>query len=77
MTRLRALHVFATAAMIPAMIGPAPAKAGAELVMALCNGGTITLPVTGGNTPPGPAQGPCCAKGCHTSDRRKGTLKAD
>lgn len=75
MNSLRPL--LATIAMIPAMVGPAPAKAGATLVMALCNGGTIVVPVGGGDTPAGPQQGPCCAKGCHSGDRRKGQLKSD
>jgi len=70
MTPLNVL--MAATALIPAMTGPAPQEGQAALVLALCNGGTITVQ-TGGNgeAPAGPQTGPCCAKGCHTGDRRK------
>lgn len=70
MTPLHAL--VAAAALIPAMTGPAPQSGTSALVLALCNGGIITVQTGGsGQVPPGPPTGPCCAKGCHTGDRRK------
>lgn len=70
MTPLHAL--IAATALVPAMTGPAPRADAATLVLALCNGGTITLQTGGGgDVPSGPQTGPCCAKGCHTGDRRK------
>jgi hypothetical protein len=57
--------LFAAMALIPAMTAPANGTpqlsvAGA-LVVALCNGGSMTVPV--GPASPQPAT-PCCAKGC-------------
>jgi hypothetical protein len=73
----RGIALLAALALVPAMIGPAQARAGTALVIALCGGGTTTLPVNGGSDrDQGPQQGPCCAKGCHGGDRRK-TAKAD
>lgn len=69
----RALPLLAMAALIPAIIGPLPARAGTVLVMKLCNGGTVKVPLDNGQSPGGPPQGPCCAKGCHSGDRRKGS----
>jgi len=70
MTPLHAL--IAATALIPAMTGPAPQDGQTALVLALCNGGTITIQAGGsGDAPVGPQTGPCCAKGCHTGDRRK------
>lgn len=69
--------VLAALALVPAMVGPAPARAETTLVIALCGGGTTTLPVGGGSDrDQAPQQGPCCAKGCHGGERRK-TAKAD
>ena len=66
--------LFAAAALIPAMTAPgegAPQlSAAGALVVALCNGGSMVLPLTGGT--PSPATAPCCcAKGCRAGTRRK------
>jgi hypothetical protein len=63
----------ALAALVPVMIGPLPAEPGRTLTMHLCNGGTITIPIGGGN----PAQDPDChPKGCHAGTcRQKGKEK--
>jgi hypothetical protein len=65
--------LFAAAALIPAMTAPAEGtpqlSAAGALLVALCNGGTMMLPLTPGSQPP--ASSPCCAKGCHGSDKRK------
>lgn len=66
----RALSLFASLAMLPAMIGPLEAEA-RSLVAPLCGGGTMAIPVGPSQGPPGPAQGPCCAKGCHSDSKRK------
>ena len=56
-------------ALLPAMTGPL-AAAERSLEVALCNGGSLSLPLGG---TPAPAEGsrPCCAKGCHSSSSRK------
>jgi hypothetical protein len=56
--------------MIPAMIGPLKAEA-SVLPTLLCSGGTVSLPAPVPDAPPGPGQGPCCAKGCHSHGKRK------
>jgi len=56
-------------ALLPAMFGPLPAQA-KQLAVSLCGGGTLDIPLGGGN---GPTKGttPCCAKGCHSGQSRK------
>lgn len=68
------LALFGLLALVPAVTGPAPARA-QTLAMALCGGGTVTVPVTPAGAP-GMPQGPCCAKGCHSSSSRKRIDKA-
>lgn len=68
MTRLLAL--FGALAMVPAMVGPLEAEARA-VAAPLCGGGAVSIPVPSRDSPPGPAQGPCCAKGCHSEAKRK------
>jgi len=63
--------VFAAAALLPAMTAPGEgtpqlAQAGA-LVVALCNGDSLTLPLGPGS----PSATACCAKGCGTDKRRR------
>lgn len=58
------LH-FAIAALIPAMIGPLPPAEGEALVVALCGGGTISIPLGGDEPIPAP---PCNFKACHGGD---------
>lgn len=65
-----ALALFGTLAMVPAMIGPLEAEARA-LAAPLCGGGMASIPVQPVDAPPGPQQGPCCAKGCQTGSSRK------
>ena len=57
----------ALAALIPAMIGPLPAEAGAAVTARLCNGGTVTIPL--GDDPP-PQDRDCHPKGCHAGTCR-------
>ena len=65
--------VFAAAALLPAMTG-VPSEAGSErarsLVLALCGGGLLAVPLGGGD-PPAPGTVPSCAKGCHAGGRRR------
>ncbi|MFC0203573.1 hypothetical protein [Novosphingobium soli] len=68
MTRLLAL--FGTLALLPAMVGPLEAQA-RTLAAPLCGGGTALVPLVPRDAPPGPPQGPCCAKGCHSDNKRK------
>jgi hypothetical protein len=68
------LSLFGALALLPAMIGPLQAE-GRTLAAPLCGGGAMAIPLVAGNSgskaPPGPLQGPCCAKGCHAGARRK------
>ena len=63
--------LFAAAALLPAMTGSPVAEQarGGVLALALCNGGSVTVPLGGERQGRGTA--PCCAKGCHTSDKRR------
>jgi len=55
--------------LVPAMTGPIPAASASALDVALCGGGSLSIPL---NTPaPGNGSSPCCAKGCHGSSSRK------
>lgn len=58
-------------ALFPAIVGPLPVTAASALTLelALCNGGSVSIPVEG-NGPAVPVTTPCCAKGCHS--RRRG-----
>ena len=65
--------LFAAAALIPAITSPSEGSpqlsAAGALVVAMCNGGSMMLPL--GSGAPLPATAPCCcAKGCR-SDKRK------
>lgn len=65
--------LFATLAMIPAMTAapiPQGGQTGGAILVALCNGGQIALEI-GGDEMPLMAVSPCCAKGCHSSKKRK------
>lgn len=66
----QSLALLGTLALLPAMIGPLEAQAH-DLVAPLCNGGVTTIPGGPSDGPPGPPQGPCCAKGCHAGSTRK------
>lgn len=66
----RELAVLGTLALLPAMIGPLEAEA-RTILAPLCGGGFTSIPAAPGDAPPGPVQGPCCAKGCHSGSTRK------
>lgn len=66
----RELALLGTLALLPAMIGPLEAEA-RDIVAPLCGGGVMNVPVGSSDQPPGPPQGPCCAKGCHSGSSRK------
>jgi hypothetical protein len=66
----RTLVLAAALALFPAMIGPLEAEA-RGIAAPLCGGGVLTIPTGSTDAPPGPPQGPCCAKGCHSSSSRK------
>jgi hypothetical protein len=62
--------LFAALALIPAMIGPVQSSSIRTITVALCEGGTMAIPV--GGSPSGPeSKGACCEKGCHSSSSRK------
>ena len=66
---MKAAAFFAILTLLPAMTGPTAAQE-RQLDVALCNGGSLSIPLNGA---PEPADGskPCCAKGCHSSSCRK------
>ncbi|HKR93016.1 hypothetical protein [Novosphingobium sp.] len=66
----RELALLGALALFPAMIGPLQAEA-RGMVAPLCGGGFVNVPAGSPDQPPGPPQGPCCAKGCHTGSSRK------
>jgi hypothetical protein len=61
------------AALLPAMVGPLPQDQGhPSLMLALCGGGTMQVALRDRDGAPLPvAPTPCCAKGCHTGERKK------
>lgn len=64
--------LFAAAALLPAMTASAegtPQAAEAALIVGLCNGGSVVLPL--GNGAPQPTTPCCCAKGCRGDKRRR------
>jgi hypothetical protein len=58
----------ALAALVPVMLGPAPAEHTA-ITATLCNGGTITIPL--GDEGPADDSGNCHPKGCHAGNCRE------
>lgn len=63
----RSASLFAALALLPALCGPAIART-ASLELALCGGGTTSIPLRDGLPPVGE---PCCAKGCHAQRKRR------
>ncbi|HTN14612.1 MAG TPA: hypothetical protein VL094_07375 [Sphingomonadaceae bacterium] len=62
-------QAFAMLALIPAAANPSLMLRGEALLMSLCGGGAISVPL---ETPlPGTPGAACCAKGCHADDKRK------
>lgn len=66
----RALALLGTLALLPAMTGPLEGEA-RGIAAPLCGSGVMNVPAGSGDQPPGPPQGPCCAKGCHSGSSRK------
>ncbi|EJL24693.1 hypothetical protein [Novosphingobium sp. AP12] len=64
------LALFGALALMPAMVGPLEAEA-RTLLAPLCGGSAMMLQIPQREAPPGPPQGPCCAKGCHSDNKRK------
>ena len=60
-------------ALFPAIVGPLPLEEGSRaLVLALCGGGSIEIALESDDgTLPAPATTPCCAKGCHSGERKR------
>lgn len=64
----RKLALFGALALVPAMVGPLEAR---SLILPLCGGAALAIPMPARDAPAGPPQGPCCAKGCHCDSKRK------
>lgn len=62
--------LLAAVSLVPAMTGPLAAGRAREAMIALCGGGTISIPLDGAPAP-GEGNGPCCAEGCHSRQLRK------
>jgi hypothetical protein len=58
---------FAIAALVPVLVGPLPAQS-STITAALCNGGTITIPLNDDDAPG--KNGLCHPKGCHAGSCR-------
>ncbi|WP_066764155.1 hypothetical protein [Croceicoccus pelagius] len=69
------LTSLAAVALVPAMTGVPPERAARTITVALCTGGTISIPIDGR----APAKGvaPCCAKGCRSRRKTKTPQAAD
>lgn len=65
-----ALPLLAFAALVPAMTGPNAAERQDAVRVALCAGGSVSIPLDG-SPAPGERNAPCCAKGCHAGQSRK------
>jgi len=66
-------ELFALVAMIPALTNaPVPqSDAGtSSLIVALCGGGSVAIDLAGKGAPMR-GTSPCCAKGCHASNRKR------
>jgi len=62
--------LLAALALIPAMVGPSGSGQARTMTIALCEGGSVTIPL--GGSPSAPAsRGACCEKGCHSASSRK------
>lgn len=62
-------QAFAVVALVPAAANPSLMLRGEALLMTLCGGGTISVPLD--NPLPGTQGAACCAKGCHSSDKKR------
>lgn len=67
--------LLAAISLVPAMTGPVAEGQAREVAIALCNGGSISIPLD-----QAPAQGDenraHCAKGCHSTRPRKSVDRA-
>jgi hypothetical protein len=66
------VQIIGIAALVPAMAGPISppdARAPARLMLALCQSGSLAIPMEQGDRPAMPAT-ICCAKGCHRDKKR-------
>ncbi len=66
--------ILAALALVQAMLGPvrtplSEGEPGQSLVLSLCGGGSVSIPLGQGQMP-GQAMTMCCAKGCRNSSRR-------
>jgi len=62
--------LLALGALAPAALGSAASATRDEMTLALCSGGSLTIPIGGGQNAPD-EDGDGCAKGCHAGCSRK------
>lgn len=67
--------LLAAISLVPAMTGPLAGGQAREIAIALCNGGSISIPLEQGPTQ-GDENGAHCAKGCHSTRPRKSVDRA-
>ena len=60
---------FSALALVPAAVNPSLLLGGETLTVTLCGGGSASIPLD--NPLPGSNGTACCAKGCHTSEKRR------
>lgn len=60
---------FAALALVPAAVNPSLLLRGETLAVTLCGGGSASIPLD--NPLPGSNNAACCAKGCHSSEKRR------
>lgn len=64
------IKLLAVLALLPAMTGPLPRGEAHAITIDLCQGGSLTIPLSG--TPAEPERPAlCCEKGCHGGSTRK------
>lgn len=67
--------LLAAISLVPAMTGPLAGEQAREIAIALCNGGSISIPL-GQDPTQGDENGAHCAKGCHSTRPRKSVDRA-
>lgn len=63
---------FSAFALVPAAVNPSLLLRGETLSVTLCGGGNASIPLD--NPLPGSNNAACCAKGCHSSEKRRNRL---
>ncbi len=60
---------FSLLTLVPAAVNPSLLLRGETLTVTLCGGGSASIPLD--NPLPGSNGAACCAKGCHSNEKRR------